>query len=103
MAKLNIDWLGVCPRCEHDGDHYVETEKGNAEWLHDSDAVTCGSCGLPGEIEADGEVAWVNWEEEQDYYCQCDNSECGAWFQLGKQGDQCHECGVGKMQPQDVG
>lgn len=37
-----------------------------------------------------------------NYYCQCDNDHCGSWFQLGKEGDTCKECKVGKLYPQDV-
>lgn len=37
------------------------------------------------------------------YYCQCDNDQCGSWFQLGKEGEACKECESGKLHPQDVG
>lgn len=36
------------------------------------------------------------------YYCQCDNPNCGSWFNVSKIGVACKECKVGTMQPQDV-
>ncbi|WP_001129114.1 hypothetical protein [Vibrio mimicus] len=35
-----------------------------------------------------------------DYYCTCDH--CGNWYQLGKEGETCQECKIGKLNPQDV-
>lgn len=41
-------------------------------------------------------------EEDDRYYCICDNKHCGSWYELGKEGDTCSECGSGKLHPQDV-
>ncbi|EOX3456151.1 hypothetical protein ACPFUK_003368 [Vibrio cholerae] len=37
-----------------------------------------------------------------EYYCQCDNPECGNWYEVSKIGVTCKECHKGTMQPQDV-
>lgn len=63
MKTLKIDWLNQCVKCESH-DHTVNTENGSSKWLYDGDKVTCNVCGHAGEIEADGEQAWVNWNEE---------------------------------------
>lgn len=39
---------------------------------------------------------------KSEYYCQCDNPDCGNWFEVSEIGATCKECGQGKMQPQDV-
>lgn len=61
---LKIDWLDCCPECG-DSVHTVYTKEGSGKWLYDGDRVVC-ACGQVGEIEADGEAAWVNWSGEQD-------------------------------------
>lgn len=60
--KIKISWLDSCPNCDC-SEHVVETVEGTNEWLYSSDKVTCGECERTGEIEADGETAWVNWDE----------------------------------------
>ncbi|EJS1626312.1 hypothetical protein DDM60_002649 [Vibrio cholerae] len=37
-----------------------------------------------------------------EYYCQCDNPDCGNWYEVSKVGVTCKECHKGTMQPQDV-
>ena len=59
MKILKIDWLGDCNNCG-DSDHAVHTDKGSDKWLYDGDKVFC-DCGQEGDIECDGDVAWVNW------------------------------------------
>ncbi|WP_214650201.1 hypothetical protein, partial [Vibrio anguillarum] len=39
---------------------------------------------------------------EIQYYCHCDNKDCGNWFEVSKIGETCKECKKGTMQPQDV-
>ncbi|EGQ9107533.1 hypothetical protein GA047_13470 [Vibrio cholerae] len=41
-------------------------------------------------------------EEKNEYYCQCDNSDCGNCYEVSKVGVTCKECHKGTMQPQDV-
>jgi hypothetical protein len=65
MNKIEIDWLDSCPKCDC-SEHVVETVEGTKDWLYNGDKVTCGECGHTGEIEADGETAWVNWNEAQE-------------------------------------
>lgn len=60
--KIEISWLDSCPNCDC-SEHVVETVEGTNEWLYSGDKVTCGECEHTGEIEADGETAWVNWDE----------------------------------------
>lgn len=104
MDKLTVNWLSDCPRCNHSGDHKVESNSANPDVLNEGDVVSCGKCGFSGVIElVESGIVECYWADDSDYYCQCDNNDCGAWFQLGKQGEQCQECGVGNLQPQDVG
>lgn len=41
-------------------------------------------------------------KDDDRYYCICDNKHCGSWYELGKEGETCSECGSGKLHPQDV-
>ncbi len=63
MTEIKIDWLDSCPKCDC-SEHIVKTENGTRKWLYDGDQVTCSKCAHTGEIESDGEIAWVNWREE---------------------------------------
>ncbi|EOW9487979.1 hypothetical protein ACOCGL_003445 [Vibrio cholerae] len=36
------------------------------------------------------------------YYCQCDNPDCGNWYDVSEVGVTCKDCHKGTMQPQDV-
>ncbi|ELY3857541.1 MULTISPECIES: hypothetical protein [unclassified Providencia] len=63
MKTLNsIPWLGKCPKCAHESAR-VQTENGKDDWLYSGDKVTCENCGHTGEIEADGECAWCEWND----------------------------------------
>lgn len=63
MSKIiEIDWLGACPVCDC-SEHKVHTNDGSEDWLYSGDVVECGECGHEGEIDADGESAWVDWFE----------------------------------------
>ena len=64
MKVIKIDWLDSCPKCG-DSQHNVTTEHGSQEWLYDDDKVTCSGCGNTGNIDTDGEAAWVNWDNEE--------------------------------------
>ena len=61
IKKLKIDWLGKCPKC-CSSQLTVETKNGSETWLYDGDKVAC-DCGEAGEIDTDGQHAWVNWDE----------------------------------------
>ena len=65
INKIEIDWLDSCPKCDC-SEHVVETVEGTKDWLYNGDKVTCGECGHTGEIEADGETAWVDWDDPQE-------------------------------------
>lgn len=41
-------------------------------------------------------------KNKSEYYCQCNNKDCGNWFEASKIGETCRECNKGTMQPQDV-
>jgi hypothetical protein len=61
--KLNIFWLGQCPRCER-GEHTVTTKNGTEKQLYEGDQVECW-CGQTGIIETDGAgVAWCEWDKK---------------------------------------
>lgn len=60
--ELKIDWLNPCNICDSH-ELTVNTTKGNYSYLYDGDEVKC-NCGQIGEIDTDGECAWVNWNEE---------------------------------------
>lgn len=62
--RLDINWLGMCENCGSEEPKVVDTEKGDEVTLWDGDKVTCKQCGSVGEIEADGENAWVVWDED---------------------------------------
>lgn len=61
--KLRPSWL-TCERCES-VQIEVTTERGNDEWLYSGDQAKCLDCGVTGMIEADGENAWFEVDEEQ--------------------------------------
>lgn len=101
MKRLAITWLGQCPQCNFEGSHFVTTEKGNEQGLHEGDPVECGQCGHGGLIEVENGVAESVWASPQ-YYCECDNPECGESHVIAEVGSACTECVIGKMAPQDV-
>jgi len=70
---VKITWLDECPKCGYgtafvSGNGYRTTQS-----LWSGDSVVCADCGHEGEIEADGENAWVNWDEvEGGFPCASD-------------------------------
>ncbi|GEM_PF-3423700 len=66
MKTLKITWLS-CDSC--DGGNQpgsfisVTTEKGCGFRLYEGDKAECPCCGATGVIDADGESAWVEWDE----------------------------------------
>lgn len=40
-------------------------------WAVDGDTVQCSDCGAIGMVSADGEVAYVMWDEESDHNVMC--------------------------------
>lgn len=101
MPTLKINWLGACQQCESEGPHNVVTENGTNDQLFDDDIVTCGQCGHTGAIGTVDCTAVCEWDEPQ-YCCECDNQECGQWFEVAEIGSTCSVCGTGKMVPQDI-
>lgn len=64
MKTLKIKWLS-CDNCtDNQADHViVQTEKGCGLFLYSGDKAECPHCHAKGIIDADGENAWVEWEE----------------------------------------
>lgn len=66
MKTLKIKWLS-CDNCDGgntEASHVlVTTEKGCGFRLYEGDKAKCPCCGAKGIIGADGENAWVEWEE----------------------------------------
>lgn len=66
MKNLKIKWLS-CESCDggnsQDSHVLVTTEKGCGFRLYSGDKAECPECGAMGVINADGENAWVEWEE----------------------------------------
>ena len=68
MKTLKITWLS-CDSC--DGGNQpgsfisVTTEKGCGFRLYEGDKAECPCCGATGVIGADGENAWVEWDEAE--------------------------------------
>ncbi|WP_151765955.1 hypothetical protein [Acinetobacter colistiniresistens] len=67
MRKVNVDWLGSCPRC---GCNHaiVETDMGNEFMLYEDDLLHCQDCRLSGIVEvtddyADDRAAYASWSE----------------------------------------
>ena len=63
-GTVAVEWLDNCPKCGH-GQAAVTTS-GQVDNLWSGDQVTCMKCGHCGEIEADGENAWVEWDDAQE-------------------------------------
>ncbi|MBH2890547.1 hypothetical protein I5Q39_02235 [Serratia marcescens] len=61
-TTVSVGWLDDCPACGH-GIASVTGSGIDNNWLHFGDAVLCDKCGHAGEIDVDGENAWVDWEE----------------------------------------
>ncbi|MEL6115123.1 hypothetical protein P0Y67_07895 [Photobacterium sp. SP02] len=59
---LHPTWL-TCENCGSDKLEVI-TEKGNEEWLYSGDFAKCLNCSAVGSIEADGESAWFEANEE---------------------------------------
>ncbi|MEQ9869158.1 hypothetical protein ABRP77_07730 [Pectobacterium odoriferum] len=60
-----IDWLDNCPKCDHEKARVIGFSiSTNSLWS--GNPVVCNKCGHLGEIDADGENAWVEWDEYFD-------------------------------------
>lgn len=64
MKTLKITWLDDCQRCGFDEYLLVTTEKGIGCWLFMGDQVKCPRCEFKGEIEVEGNCAYVGWTDE---------------------------------------
>ena len=64
MKTLKIKWL-ACDNCMPDeADHVVvQTEEGCQDYLYSGDKAECPHCHATGVIDADGDNAWVEWDE----------------------------------------
>lgn len=61
-VTVEIDWLDNCPKCGHEKAR-VTGWSTTTQQLWAGDEVACAKCGHKGEVDADGENAWVEWGE----------------------------------------
>lgn len=61
-TTVKVKWLDDCPSCGFD-DAAVTGERITPSLLQSGNSVECLKCGHKGEIDADGENAWVEWDE----------------------------------------
>lgn len=66
MQTLKIYWLNCCDSCNDNEFSYVRTQDGSEEYLWSGDKAECSNCGHKGIIDADGDNAWVEWDEVQE-------------------------------------
>lgn len=59
-----VEWLDNCPACGHEK-AAVTGYNITPNNLWSGDQVACMKCGHVGEIDADGENVWVEWDEVQ--------------------------------------
>lgn len=59
-VSVVIEWLDDCPKCGHK-QAIVSGTRTSSTRLYTGDYVECLRCGNEGEIDADGENAWVEW------------------------------------------
>lgn len=64
--RLVQGWGNTCPQCDHD-DATVKTEHTNPiGYINTGDKAVCNYCGLEGEVDSDGDAAWITWQEPED-------------------------------------
>ncbi|PKH21438.1 hypothetical protein CIG19_16700 [Enterobacterales bacterium CwR94] len=59
---VSVEWLDDCPKCENKIAFVSGPGYRTNTLLKTGDSVSCASCGHAGEIDADGESAWVEWD-----------------------------------------
>ncbi|MDL4447726.1 hypothetical protein [Klebsiella michiganensis] len=59
---VTVGWLDNCPKCNNDKAS-VTGWSVSPDTLWAGDEAVCTKCGHKGEIDADGENAWVEWDE----------------------------------------
>lgn len=61
-VTVEVDWLHKCPNCNNRTIRVTGwTTTPEALWA--GDKAVCSKCGRKGEIDADGDNAWVEWDE----------------------------------------
>lgn len=65
-STVSVEWLDDCPKCG--GKTAIVSGNGyrTISLLNSGDVVECAACGHAGEIDADGENAWVEWDNAED-------------------------------------
>ncbi|EAS0616072.1 hypothetical protein GL503_15175 [Salmonella enterica] len=61
-----IDWLNPCERCQCHRAIEVTGRSLSGRYLCAGDVVKCPGCGNQGEIDTDGDGAWVEWDTERE-------------------------------------
>lgn len=61
-VTVEVDWLHKCPNCNNRTIR-VTGWSTTPEALWAGDKAECTKCGHKGEIDADGDNAWVEWDE----------------------------------------
>lgn len=64
-STVEVAWLDDCPKCQH-GKAKVTGWSVTSDSLWAGDEAVCSKCGHKGEIDADGENAWVQWDEVRE-------------------------------------
>lgn len=59
---VQVNWLDNCPNCGNEN-AAVTGYRITPNLLKTGNEVKCMKCGHIGEIDADGENAWVEWDE----------------------------------------
>ena len=61
-STVEVEWLDDCPKCRHNKAKVIGWSV-TTHSLWAGDEAVCAKCGHKGEIDADGENAWVEWNE----------------------------------------
>lgn len=64
-VNVEVNWLDKCPNCKNRTVR-VTGWSTTPEALWAGDEAVCTKCGHKGEIDADGENAWVEWDSVKE-------------------------------------
>lgn len=64
-VTVEVNWLDKCPNCNNRTVR-VTGWSTTPEALWAGDEAACSKCGHKGEIDADGDNAWVEWDSVKE-------------------------------------